>query len=149
MRTSRIPPPVWALLFAVGMRELNHYCPVLTLIPEPTSTFGWGIAALAPITPVVALIQFRRVRTTMNPHKPEAASMLVTSGVFAWTRNPMYLGLLLFLVGWAVRLGTLTPLLGPLLFVPLIQHVQIRPEEHVLGTLFGADYERYRRRVRR
>jgi protein-S-isoprenylcysteine O-methyltransferase Ste14 len=149
MRTSRIPPPVWTVLIAAAMWVLNRYFPVSTLVPEPSNTLGWGIAAIGPFAPLAALIQFRQARTTMNPHRPEAASRLVTSGVFAWTRNPMYLGLLIFLLGWAVRLGTLTPLSGPLLFVPLIQHVQIFPEERVLRTLFGDDYERYCRRVHR
>ena len=56
----------------------------------------------------------------------------MTSGVYAWTRNPMYLGLSILLLGWAIKLGTLTPLVLAPLFIPLIRHVQIRPEEHAL-----------------
>jgi protein-S-isoprenylcysteine O-methyltransferase Ste14 len=137
------------LIFAAAMWALNRYYPVLTVVAEPWSRLGWCVMALAPIAPIAAFIQFRRAHTTVNPHTPEAATTLVTTGVYAWTRNPMYLGLTLLLLGWAIRLGTLSPLVGPLLFVPLIQHIQIRPEEHALRAQFGKDYDRYCQRVNR
>ena len=136
-------------MFAIAMWAFNRYCPVLRMFPEPWNRLGWVVIAIAPIAPIAALIQFQRVHTTVNPHKPETATTLVSSGVYAWTRNPMYLGLLILLLGWAIKLGTLSPLLGPLLFVPLIQCVQIRPEEHALRMQFGTDYERYAQRVNR
>ena len=105
--------------------------------------------AMAPVAPTAALIQFRRAHTTVNPHKPEMATTLVTSGVYAWTRNPMYLGLSILLLGWAVKLGTFSPVLTALLFIPLIQHVQIRPEERALRVQFGKDYDQYCDRVHR
>ena len=137
------------LIFAVGMWVLNHYYPVLTIISEPWSRLGWCVMAIAPIAPIAALIQFRRADTTVNPHKPETTTTLVTSGVYAWTRNPMYLGLAMLLLGWAIKLGTLSPLVAALLFIPLIQRIQIRPEEHALRIQFGSDYERYCHRVNR
>jgi protein-S-isoprenylcysteine O-methyltransferase Ste14 len=114
------------LIFAVAMWVLNHYWPVRTVMPEPWSRLGWCVMASAPIAPIAALIQFRRASTTVNPHKPETSTTLVTSGVYAWTRNPMYLGLSILLFGWAIKLGALSPVVGPLLFIPLIRHVQIR-----------------------
>jgi protein-S-isoprenylcysteine O-methyltransferase Ste14 len=105
--------------------------------------------AIAPVAPTAAMIQFRRAHTTIDPHKPETANALVTSGVYAWTRNPMYLGLSTLLLGWAITLGTLSPLAGPVLFVLLIQRVQILPEEHALRMRFGQDYDQYCRRVNR
>jgi protein-S-isoprenylcysteine O-methyltransferase Ste14 len=149
MRSSPVPPPLWMLIFAAGTWVLNHYCPVLTIIPAPWSRLGWCVIAIAPLAPIAALLQFRRAHTTVNPHKPETATTLVTSGVYAWTRNPMYLGLAILLLGWAVRLGTLSPFAGPLLFIALIQHVQIRPEEHALRERFGKEYDLYCRRVSR
>ncbi len=137
------------LIYAVGMWALNRYCPVFIIIPGPWSRLGWWVMAFAPIAPIAALIQFRRARTTVNPHKPETTTTLVTSGVYAWTRNPMYLGLSILLLGWAIRLGTLSPLVGAWLFIPLIQRVQIRPEERALRMQFGEDYDRYCRRVNR
>ena len=137
------------LLFAVAMWASNRYCPLLTIIPAPWNRLGWCVIAIAPIAPIAAFVEFRRANTTLNPHKPEIAHALVTSGVYQWTRNPMYLGLSTLLFGWAVDLGTLSALVGAGLFVPLIQLVQIHPEEHALRMRFGVNYDRYCNRVSR
>ena len=137
------------LLFAAAMWALNYYAPVLSVIPEPWRRLGWGVMAIALPAPIAAFIQFRRAHTTVNPHKPEATTELVTSGVYAWTRNPMYLGLAILLLGWAIRLGTLSPLAGPLLFIPLIQQLQIVPEENAMRLKFGSVYQEYHRGVNR
>jgi hypothetical protein len=75
------------------MWVLARYFPLLTVVPDPWNRLGWFVMACAAVTPVAALIRFRRARTTVNPHKPEEAAALVITGVYAWTRNPMYLGL--------------------------------------------------------
>ena len=149
MRSSPVPPPLWMLILAAAMWALNHFWPVLTIIPEPWSRLGWCVMALAPIAPIAAIIQFRRAHTTVNPRKLETTTALVTSGIFGWTRNPMYLGLSILLLGWAIKLGTLTPFAGPSLFIALIQHLQIRPEEYSLRTRFGTEYDQYCHRVNR
>lgn len=131
------------------MWAANRYAPVLHVIPVPWSRIGYVVMALAPITPIAAVVRFRRARTTVDPHRPEEASVLVTSGVYGWTRNPMYLGLAILLVGWAIALGALTAFAGPALLVPLLERVQIRAEEHALRMRFGEPYERYCRRVHR
>jgi protein-S-isoprenylcysteine O-methyltransferase Ste14 len=149
IRSSRVPPPLWMFIFAASMWALNRYYPGLTVIPQTWRECARFVLIASAITPAVAFYQFHRAHTTFNPLRPETASALVTSGVFAWTRNPMYLGLFLLLLGWAVKLGTLSPFAGPLLFLPLIQYVQIRPEEQALRLRFGSDYDRYCRRVNR
>jgi protein-S-isoprenylcysteine O-methyltransferase Ste14 len=137
------------LIFAAAMWVTNHYHPVLTIIPAPWNLLGWCVIAIAPIAPIAAFIQFRHAHTTVDPHRPETATALVTSGVYGRTRNPMYLGLALLLLGWAIRLSSLSSIAGPFLFVLLIQHFQIRPEEHALRRQFGKDYDRYCQRVNR
>jgi protein-S-isoprenylcysteine O-methyltransferase Ste14 len=137
------------LIFALAMWALGKYWPVLTVIPTPWRRSGWVVMALALIPPIVAFTQFQRAHTTLNPHRIETTTSLVTSGVYAWTRNPMYLGLSTLLLGWAITLGTLTAFAGPPLFAALLQQVQIRPEEDGLRTLFGRDYDLYCRRVNR
>jgi protein-S-isoprenylcysteine O-methyltransferase Ste14 len=149
MKTSRVPPPLWTLIFGVAMWALNHYSPLLTIIPEPWNLLGWRLMIIAAVPPVAAFLQFWRANTTINPVNPEATSTLVTTGAYAWTRNPMYLGLSILLLGWAIRLGTLSPFVGPLLFAPLIARVQIRPEEYALRMRFGKDYDHYCQRVNR
>lgn len=149
MRPSLVPPPLWLVIFGALMWALDRYVPVMTVIPAAWNGLGCVLMTIAPAVPLVAFVQFWFARTTVNPHKPEKARTLVTSGIYAWTRNPMYLGLTLLLLGWAIQLGTLTPLLGPLLFVPLIERVQIRPEEQALRQHFAEAYEAYCRQVKR
>ena len=81
--------------------------------------------------------------------EPSKASRLVTDGVFRISRNPMYLGLELLLIGWAVWLGSASPWLIPPLFAVVITVVQIIPEERALGQRFGDQYRSYQRRVAR
>lgn len=98
---------------------------------------------------LAGVISFRRARTTVNPLKPETATALVTSGVYRYTRNPMYLGMLAILVAWAAFLASPAALLGPLGFWTYIQRFQIRPEEKMLTSLFGRAFTDYTSRVRR
>jgi len=62
------------LIFAVAMWALNHYYPILTIIPEPWNWLGWCVIAIAPVAPIAAIIQFRRAHTTVNPHRPETTT---------------------------------------------------------------------------
>jgi protein-S-isoprenylcysteine O-methyltransferase Ste14 len=98
---------------------------------------------------LAGLLAFRRARTTVNPHKPEAASNLVVSGVYRYTRNPMYLGLMSVLLGWAVYLSAPLTFLGPALFILVITRLQIIPEERVLSKKFGRQFTDYQCQVRR
>lgn len=102
--------------------------------------------AIPGLSGVVAFIQHK---TTANPHKPDNASKLVITGVYQFSRNPMYLGLLLWLVGWGVYLSSFTSMLFLPLFVLYMNQYQIIPEEKVLTELFGNDYKNYQQRVRR
>lgn len=85
----------------------------------------------------------------MNPIKPMATSSLVTNAAFRFTRNPMYLSLLLYLLAWAVYLSNVWALLFVPVFVLYINEFQIKPEERALSSLFGPEYAAYKERVRR
>lgn len=112
-----------------------------------------GLAALLGVVGILVAVAgvaaFYKARTTVNPHTPGKASLLVTRGIYAYSRNPMYAGLFALLLGWAVLQGGLLPLLLALVFIPFMTRFQIVPEERVLRTLFGEDFERYQARVRR
>jgi protein-S-isoprenylcysteine O-methyltransferase Ste14 len=108
-----------------------------------------AIAAVAVSISVSAVVAFARAKTTINPTTPDASSALVASGIFALSRNPMYLGLLCLLIAWAVYLPSLWAFAGPVLFVGYIGRFQIAPEERALSALFGAQYSAYQARVRR
>jgi protein-S-isoprenylcysteine O-methyltransferase Ste14 len=119
-------------------------------IPGP-ARIGAALLILAAglLVMLAGVISFRRARTTVNPLKPDAATTLVTSGIYRYTRNPMYLGMLMVLLGWVVYLASPAALLGVLAFWAFIGHFQIRPEEHALAGLFGTTFTDYMSRVRR
>ena len=81
--------------------------------------------------------------------KPEGTSSLVTSGIYRFTRNPMYVGLLFVLIAWAVFLSTPWLVIGPFVFVLYMNRFQIEPEERVLFRLFGTAFATYKGAVRR
>jgi len=145
----RIPPPVVAVLvglamwFAAPVGAAPHLGPATRYVIASAI----GVAGLAFI--VSGLTGFRKAQTTTNPQKPERASVLVTGGIYRYTRNPMYLGLCFLLTAWAVYLSGVLPFLGPVIFVLYIGRFQIRPEERVLNQIFGQQYAEYTARVRR
>ncbi|HSB48970.1 MAG TPA: isoprenylcysteine carboxylmethyltransferase family protein, partial [Burkholderiales bacterium] len=98
---------------------------------------------------IAGTISFALARTTINPMKPETTSSLVRSGVYGISRNPMYVGLLFVLAGWAAYLASAWALLGLVAFVPYMNRFQIAPEERALSALFGTEYTAYASKVRR
>lgn len=145
----RIPPPVWLLLFGSLTWVLDRVTPIVVLLETPVNRAGWALVVAGAAIIVTAMLQFRRAHTTVNPLTPAKASALVSSGIFGFSRNPMYLGLSVALCGWAVVLGSLGAWLALPLFVLVITRLQIEPEETVLATLFGTAYGDYCSRVGR
>jgi len=101
------------------------------------------------IIDLLSIVQFRRVKTTINPMRPETTSSLVTSGFYAYSRNPMYVGLLVSLIGITLILRSLTPLLVLPLFVLVVTMLQIAPEEKALSKIFGDQFDYYKQKVPR
>jgi protein-S-isoprenylcysteine O-methyltransferase Ste14 len=146
---TKIPPPLAALLVAVAMWGISRVTPALFIDRTWRLVIAATVASLGALVAVLAATAFRRAQTTHNPMTPEAASSIVSNGVFSYTRNPMYVGLTTLLVAWAVYLASLAALLGPVVLVLFITRFQILPEERALAAKFGRDYDDYRRRVRR
>lgn len=145
----KIPPPIWLLMFGTLMWVLHRRLPVSTIFGAPLNRAGWLLVAGGALIIAAAMLQFRRANTTINPNTPAKASSLVTSGIFGYSRNPMYLGLSIVLSGWAIVLGSLSPWLAVPLFVLVITRLQIEPEEAVLAVLFDEPYRTYCARVGR
>ncbi len=144
---TRIPPPVILLGFGIAMWWLaGHASAYVVSIPILVSAV---IAAMGVAVAAAGVLEFSRARTTVNPHRINDASALVMGGVYRWTRNPMYVGLLLVLVAWMLWLGAMSNLVILLLFVVAITELQIKPEEQALAKRFGDEYDAYCRRVRR
>ena len=145
----KIPPPVVALIVGIAMWGVSRITPSWQVAAGARTWVALAIAAIAVAFSVSAVISFRRARTTINPTTPQAASSLVSSGVFAFTRNPMYVGLLFALTAWAAFLVSGLALLGLPVFAAYIHRFQITPEERALSALFGPRYSDYKARVRR
>jgi protein-S-isoprenylcysteine O-methyltransferase Ste14 len=144
-----IPPPILALIAAVVMWALNRWLPLVLLFEAPWYRLAVVPVVLGVVIASVAFETFRRVRTTVDPRDPAKATYLVRQGVFSFTRNPMYVGLLLVLIGWGVWLQSASVWIVPPLFWMIITYGQIAAEERALHRLFGDSYTEYCREVPR
>ena len=95
------------------------------------------------------IVTFRKAKTTVSPLHPDQASSLVTMGIYQYTRNPMYFGLLLILFSFGLYLLNLASMFVLPFYVWFISKYQIMPEEEALQEVFGDDYKNYQGRVRR
>ena len=145
----KIPPPAVALLFGFLMWLASSLVAPVEVPFGSRVAVALVLASVGLVFGISAMTSFWRAKTTMNPSKPAASASLVTSGPFRFTRNPMYLSLLLYLLGWAVYLSNVLALLFLPVFVLYINQFQIKPEERVLLSLFGTEFAAYRERVRR
>jgi protein-S-isoprenylcysteine O-methyltransferase Ste14 len=145
----KIPPPIIAVLVAIAMWGISFITPLLKVPTTYRLPLAMAIAVVGGVLMVAGNISFRQAKTTVNPMKPESASSLVSSGVYRFTRNPMYLGMLTVLFAWAVFLSSSWSLFGLLAFFLYIDRFQIAPEEKALTRLFGTDYAAYQTKVRR
>jgi protein-S-isoprenylcysteine O-methyltransferase Ste14 len=140
-----LPPPVIALLL-VGMGfGLDLLIPGLPALQLPL--LGIVLMATGVFLAALALLNFRSFRTTAIPHGNPTA--LVTTGPYVWTRNPMYLGVLTALCGFAFYFGGLPLFIAPPAFFVLIGQAHIPYEESKLSSRFGEAYAKYRRLVER
>ena len=145
----KVPPPVVTLAVGMLMWLVTGRLPALDFaLPLRTALASAFVLAGLALTGACAW-QFRRAGTTVNPMKPTKASALVDTGFYRLSRNPIYLGDALILVGWGLGLANLASLAAIALFVAYLNRFQIGPEERALRTAFGAEYEAYRARVRR
>ena len=146
----RIPPPLVMLLFMVTVFGFDKIMP-FTLFYLPWLTYV-SIISLVTLGGVIALWgvkEFKNAKTTVNPLKPESSSSLVNSGIYQYTRNPMYLGLLLALLSSVVYTQHPLGLVSALGFVLYMNRFQIEPEEKMLVALFGDEFVEYTNRVKR
>lgn len=144
----KVPPVALMLVCAVLMAAVT-----LALPAAAWWQLAWWWAAL-PVcvgagVALAGVLAFRRAATTVNPTTPQASSSVVTSGIYAFSRNPMYVGFALVLLGWALWLGNGAALVLVPAFVLYMNRFQIAPEERMLTDKFGASYTQYVQQVRR
>jgi len=127
----------------------SRLVPALVFQTPAARPVAVALAVLGALVASMGLVSFRRARTTVNPLEPQQASTLVVRGVYHVSRNPMYLGFAVLLLAWAFWLSHPLALIGVALFILYMNRYQIEPEEHALDARFGAEYRRYKQRVRR
>ena len=144
----RIPPLVVVLIFAALIRVIALVVPAPILFPGQLSV-AVTLALFGAIISLAGVVAFRCNKTTVNPFTPDQTSSLVTTGIYRISRNPMYLGFLLILSGWAIYLGNwVTWILLPT-YVAYMNYFQIQPEERALINRFGGHFLSYCNKVRR
>lgn len=145
----KIPPAVITLIIAIAMWWIDEYF-----------TFNWATVGkllwvsfiflgIGGIFGLLGLIEFYKSSTSIDPHKPSKTSKLVTNGIYSISRNPMYVGLLLILIGYGFYLGNVLTFVVIPLFAGYMNRYQILAEEKVMQEKFGDDYRKYKSEVRR
>jgi protein-S-isoprenylcysteine O-methyltransferase Ste14 len=145
----KVPPGALVVIVAALMWISSSAAPALDFFVPAKSLWTVALALVGAVICLSGVVSFRRAKTTVNPMKPDSASALVVSGIYRYTRNPMYLGFLLVLLGWAAFLSNLAALAFLPAFVVYINRFQIEPEERVLASIFPHEYPSFRSKVRR
>jgi protein-S-isoprenylcysteine O-methyltransferase Ste14 len=133
----KVPPVALTLLFALMMWLTSIYEAPLPFPLPWRRAIAFFVCCAGLVIGLGGVVAFRRAKTTVNPITPEATTTMVTSGLYRFSRNPMYLGLLLVLIGWVP------------LFVLYMNRFQIIPEERVLSGKFAHQFTTYKKTVRR
>jgi len=144
----KVPPLVVGFVCFVGM----WLCPAVLILPM-SSIARWTVFGILFLLGFALLATgarlFIKARTSLSPTTPTEASSLVVSGVYRFTRNPMYLGGFVMLLAWALWLAKFSTCFFLAFFVLYLTRFQIIPEERVLRARFGTEYDDYTKRVRR
>jgi protein-S-isoprenylcysteine O-methyltransferase Ste14 len=146
---NRIPPPLVALVIGLAMWGVSRWQSALPLEPHLRLALTALAGLIAVSFAVAGFVAFHRAHTTVDPIHVDQASALVTNGVYRITRNPMYVGLTLLLIAWAIWLAVPWAFAGPVALALFTQRFQILPEERAMEAKFGAEYLAYKQRVRR
>ncbi|MRI34782.1 isoprenylcysteine carboxylmethyltransferase family protein [Endozoicomonas sp. OPT23] len=148
----KVPPLLVVLIAMALMYGIAHSSFTLPMGLSGT-VLSWSLVIAFAGTGLglmlMGVVSFKRASTTPSPINPEQASSLVRSGLYRYTRNPMYLGMLLLLTAWGVYLDSWLCLVVLPAFVAYIGRFQIAPEERALFKLFGNDYRMYKEEVNR
>jgi protein-S-isoprenylcysteine O-methyltransferase Ste14 len=143
----KILPPVLLMISTALMIALRQWLPGPDVVPRPYNWLG-AILIIAGLAVTLAAGQrFHRIGTNIRTFNEP--TLMVTDGLFAWSRNPMYLGMAASLVGLGIALETLSPLLVAVAFIVIADRWYIRFEEAAMRRKFGGAYVAYTERTRR
>ena len=144
----KLPPPVWALVYVLLAAAISWQLDWPKIPGFPIPPLGIALASLPWILPVWAIMVFRREDTEINPTSPTNRKLIV-SGPYSFTRNPMYLGLVLVTLGIAIWIGAWPMFLAPIAVFATASSIHIPYEEANMRRQFGYTYDNYVGRVRR
>ena len=145
----KVPPLIVVSIFALLIAASGHWLPSANVPFASHRVFAVMFVLAGVAVALAGVVEFRRGKTTLNPLAPERATFVVTTGVYRFTRNPMYVGMAVALVGIAVWWVSVSGLLLVAAFCVYITQFQICPEERALLASFGEAYTGYMSRVRR
>jgi protein-S-isoprenylcysteine O-methyltransferase Ste14 len=144
---KKLLPPVLVMIIVVVMCAARTVVPGPVILSQPYSWLGLVLLVAGAGLCLLGARHFNKVGTNIPTF--DEPTILVSDGLFKWSRNPIYLGFTLFLFGLATLLGTLVPFLGPIAFALIADRWYIAFEERALQHKFGERYEVYRRATRR
>ena len=147
MKSGKLLPTYYFLLAILLMIVLHVLIPLVNMLDFPWTIFGIIPVACGIILNLIADGAFKKAKTTVKPF--QESTSLVTTGVFSLSRNPMYLGFVLILIGSGILLGSLTPFIILPIFIVLINRNFISIEEQMLQDKFGKEWSEYKSKVRR
>ena len=143
----KIPPPHIVLVLIVSIYFSSKKIDLINIpLQLEISIFILSAGILIFVNPV---LQFIKSKTTVNPIQFEEVNKLVTSGIFKYSRNPMYLGMLMIVLSTSIFYLNIYSILTPLLFILWINKFQIKREEEFLIEKFGDEYLSYKKKTRR
>ncbi|WP_201584378.1 methyltransferase family protein [Psychrobacter jeotgali] len=145
----KIPPVVHFAVVGGTMYLVSKQVPKFDYSLTGSKVLASVVAISGVTLGIKGVIEFKKEQTTPNPHTPDKATALVTQGVYQYSRNPMYFGLLTVLIAWGLYLSNLLAFLLLPLFIIIMNRLQIKPEERVLAEKFGKTYQAYKAKVRR
>ena len=145
----KIPPAIALMLF--GILTTAAMKSDIAIFRDSKQWDGWVLVPLILAFIIIGwgVLEFRQAHTTVDPHRPNKASKLVTSGIFKYTRNPMYLGMVLMMLSATFYIGSWVGFFACVALAWYLTQFQIKPEEKIIEGLFGQDYLDYKQRVRR
>ena len=144
---TKIPPPLVTLAFGFLINYTKNIFPKIEISNE--IIFGSAMIIIGFIIILSAINLFKKYQTTITPLNPSNATKLITGGIYKFSRNPMYLGLLLVLSGISIILNPIGGLFLIPLFILYLNLFQIIPEENVMVDLFKDEFLEYKENVRR
>ena len=144
---TKIPPPLVALTFGLLINYTKDIFPKIEIRNE--IIFGSFMIIIGLIIILSAIILFKKYQTTITPLNPFNATKLITDGIYKFSRNPMYLGLLLVLLGISIIINLTGGFFLIPLFILYLNLFQIIPEENAMLDLFNDEFLEYKKNVRR